>query len=156
MVNKKGLYILYFLSAFFLLFSSLGCQKKKDEGYYFEKGGEAFQKGNYDEAIELYQKGLEINPKSAVGYNLLGMAYRFKFNQTGNKDWKDKEIEAFKKSIELDPNFVAALVNLGATLYYQGDKKEAARYFKKAIEIYPDHPEKLQLEKMIKEEEEVE
>jgi tetratricopeptide (TPR) repeat protein len=47
-----------------------------------------------------------------------------------------------------------ALVNLGATYYYSGEKKKAVPYFKHALEVYPEHPEADQIKKMITEVEE--
>lgn len=136
---------------FLLLLATLACSQKKSAQDYFNEGAKCFEKGEFDRAIEFYNKGIAQAPGSAVGYNLLGMAYRFKFNQSGKKDWRDKEIESFKKSIELEPDFVPALVNLGATFYYSGDKKKAVPYFKHALEVMPNHPEAEQLKKMIAE-----
>jgi tetratricopeptide (TPR) repeat protein len=94
---------------------------------------------------------LEKDPKNAIGYNLLGMAYRFKFNQSGAQEFKDKEIESFKKAIEIDSKFWAACKNLSASLYYQGRKKEAVPYLEKALELQPNDPEKVILLQWIEE-----
>lgn len=115
----------------------------------FEKGEAAFNQGDYEEALEYYKEGLELEPSSSVGYNLLGMAYRFLYNQTGNVSYREQEMEAFREAIELDPQDPVPLVNLGATLYYSGEKQEAAEYLKKALEVYPDHPDRAGIEKMI-------
>lgn len=141
------------LFTFVLLISiaSTECYGEENVQYYFNKGAEYFQAGKYDEAIEMYKKGLELEPNSALGYNFIGMAYRFKYNTTRNAEYKNKEIEAFKKAVELDPTFWGAMINLGATYYYMGEKEKAALYFKKALEINPYHPEKAQIEKMIQE-----
>jgi tetratricopeptide (TPR) repeat protein len=114
-------------------------------------GLEAFKKGHYSEAIQHYREALAKQPKSAQIYNLIGMAYRFQFNTEGKQDLRANEIAAFKKAIELDPNFVVALVNLGSTYYYAGNKKKAALLFKRVLEIMPNHPEAEQLKKMIAE-----
>jgi len=106
------------------------------------EGASLFQKGNYDAAIQKYNEALQIDSNNSVGYNLLGMAYRFKFNQTGTQEYKDKEIEFFKKAVTLDPKFWVAHKNLAASLYYQNRKKEAVPYLEKAIELQPNDPEK--------------
>lgn len=110
-----------------------------------------FQKREYDQAIEGYNKYLALEPQAAGAYNMLGMAYRFKYNETGIMDLRDKEIQSFKKAIELDPKFWVALINLGTTYYYSGDKAKAAPLFVQALLLNPDHPEKVQLEQMIAE-----
>ena len=116
-----------------------------------EQGVGQMEKQQYDQAIASYKAALKEEPKSAVAYNLLGMAYRFKYNQARNQDLKKEEIAAFKKAIEIDPNYWVALINLGATYYSMGEKAKAAPLFKKALTLNPNHPEKAQLEKMIQE-----
>jgi tetratricopeptide (TPR) repeat protein len=116
-----------------------------------EQGAGQMEKKQYDQAIATFKKALKEEPQSAVTYNLLGMAYRFKYNQVRSQDLKNQEIAAFKKAIEIDPNYWVALINLGATYYYMGEKAKAAPLFKKALSLNPNHPEKAQLEKMIQE-----
>jgi cytochrome c-type biogenesis protein CcmH/NrfG len=143
-----------------LLAGLLACESK-EAGHsadptqsLLEKGQEAFKQGNYDQALQAYQKALKQEPRSAVILNLMGMAYRFKHNQLRSPDLKEKEIAAFKQAIEMDAKFIPALVNLGSTYYFSDKKKEAAEQFKKVLEIMPQHPEAEQLKKMIAEAEE--
>ncbi len=117
---------------------------------YFEEGSLLFKKGAYDDAIKKYKKGLRREPRSAVGYNYLAIAYRGKYEQLRSLKWREKEIEAFKKAIELDPSFYLPYVNLGITYYDMGNFKEAARHLKKALEIFPEHPSRERIEQMIK------
>lgn len=119
-----------------------------------EKGQAAFKQGKYDQALQAYDQALKKEPRSAVIYNLKGMAYRFKYNQLRSPELKENEIAAFQKAIEMDPKFIPALVNLGSTFYFSDKKKEAAEQFKKVLEIMPQHPEAEQLKKMIAEAEE--
>ena len=127
----------------------VSCGQQKSAEKYFEQGAQCFEQGQYDKAIEMYQHGVKIAPKSALGYNLLGMAYRFKFRQTSDQQWRKKEIESFEKAIECDPDLWAALINLGATYYYSGEKEKAVFYFQHALEVYPQHPEADEIRKMI-------
>lgn len=129
----------------------VSCGQQKSAEKYFEQGAQYFKQGQYDKAIEMYQHGVKIAPKSALGYNLFGMAYRFKFKQTGDQQWLEKEIESFEKAIENDPDYIPALINLGATYYYSGKKGEAVPYLKHALEVYPEHPEAEEIRKMINE-----
>jgi len=116
-----------------------------------EHGADQMEKKEYGQAIASFKKAIQADPNSAVNYNLLGMAYRFKYNQVRSQKLKNEEIAAFKKAIEIDPNYWVALINLGATYYYMGEKAKAAPLFKKALSLNPNHPEKAELEKMIQE-----
>jgi tetratricopeptide (TPR) repeat protein len=140
--------VLLFMITFVLL---LSCQSKKSSGDYFKEGEELFAKKLYDEAIEKYEEGLKLTPNSAVGYNLLGMAYRFKFNEVRDPSFRQKEIESFKKAIEIDETYWVAYINLGATYYYGERKAEAIPLFQRALELYPLNPEKEAIERMIEE-----
>ena len=118
---------------------------------WLDKGMAQFQSRDYDAAIASFTKAVELEPKSAVAYTMLGMAYRFKYNQVRNQELRDKEIAAFQRAIEADPTYWVALINLGATYYYTGAKAKAAPLFKKALELNPRHPEKEELLNMIAE-----
>jgi len=116
-----------------------------------DQGVVHLQNQQLDQAIDSFKKAIALEPKSAVIYNYLGMAYRFKYNQVRNQELKQQEIAAFKKASDIDPNYWVALINLGATYYFMGEKAKAAPLFKKALQLNPQHPEKAQLEKMIQE-----
>ena len=116
----------------------------------FEEGQRAFNKGNYQDAVNLYSEGLKKMPESSEGYNLLGMAYRFQANQTDDAGLREKEVAAFREAVRLAPEDPTPYVNLGATLFYMGKTAEAATYLKKALELYPDHPDRADIERMIR------
>ena len=134
-----------------LIMIALFCAQQKNAQYHFDEGVKYLEKGEYDQAIAQYQKGLELDPKSEVGYNLLGMACRMQYNKTGDVLWRHKEIISFNQALEVDPDYMPALVNLGATYYYSGEKKKATPYFKHALEVAPDHPEADEIRRMIEE-----
>lgn len=117
-----------------------------------QEGETAFSEGRYEDAVELYEKAVKEEPGSADAYNHLGMAYHFLYNKTGGANNQEEEIKAFRKAVELDPNNFESLLNLGQALFYEGDKKEAATYLRKAVELVPNpnDPYKATLEDMIR------
>jgi len=129
----------------------ISCSQKKSAQDYFNKGAQLIEKGEIDKSIEYYQQGLKLESRSTVGHNLLGMAYRSKFNQIGDPEWKKKEIASFEAALEINPDYMNALINLGTTHYYSGEKGKAVPYFKHALEVYPQHPEAEEIRKMIAE-----
>lgn len=127
------------------LMSCSGDQSEK----YFQAGLAYFQQHNYDLAIENYEKAIALGARSPVAYNMLGMSYRFKFQQTGKPEFQQNEIDAFQKAVNLDPKYWVAMLHLGATYYSRGEEAQAAIWFKKVLALNPTHPEKAQIEKMI-------
>lgn len=137
-----------FILTTMLLAAILGCggdsaDKHMQEGFVY------FQQQKYDEAIVSYEKAIKAEPRAAAAYNMLGMAYRFKYNRLRAPELRQKEMAAFQKAIEIDPKNWVAMINLATTYYTDGQKDKAAPLFKKALELKPDHPEKAEIEKMI-------
>ena len=131
--------------------ASKRCWAISEAQKFTEHGADQMEKKQYDQAIASFKKAIQADPNSEVTYNLLGMAYRHKYNQVQTQDLKNQEIAAFQKAVEIAPNSWVALINLGVTYYYMGEKDKAAPLFKKALSLNPDHPQKAQLEKMIQE-----
>lgn len=140
-----------FMLTALLLAALASCGGGETAEKYMQDGFIHFQKQEYDQAIANFQKAVELEPRLAAGYNMMGMAYRLKGNLLGLPELRAKEIAAFQKAVEVDPNFWIAMINLGATYYQQGEKAKAAPLFKKALALHPQHPEKEQLEKRIAE-----
>jgi cytochrome c-type biogenesis protein CcmH/NrfG len=127
-----------------------GGQTNQSAASLFDQGRQAFKEGKYADAITLYRQGLAKDPTSAEGYNLLGIAYRYRYLQDKVESLRTGEIEAFRKAVALNPNYVDALLNLGQTLLDTGAKQEAVVYLKKVLELNPDHPDRATIEQMIR------
>jgi tetratricopeptide (TPR) repeat protein len=131
-----------------LLAAILGCGGDNADKY-IQEGFVYFQQQKYDEAIASYEKAIKAEPRAAAAYNMIGMAYRFKFNKLGVPEFRQKEMAAFQKAVEIDPKNWVAMINLATDHYADGEKDKAAALFKKALELNPNHPEKAEIEKMI-------
>jgi tetratricopeptide (TPR) repeat protein len=114
-----------------------------------QEGFVNFQQQKYDEAIASYEKAVKLQPRAAAAYNMIGMAYRFKYNQLGVPEFRQKEIAAFQKAVEIDPKNWVAMINLATDYSADGQQAKAAPLFKKALELNPNHPEKAEIQKMI-------
>jgi cytochrome c-type biogenesis protein CcmH/NrfG len=137
-----------FILTTMLLAAILGCGGDTADKH-MQEGFVSFQQQKYDEAIASYEKAIKLEPRGAAAYNMLGMAYRFKYNQLGVPELRQKEMAAFQQAIGIDPKNWVAMINLATDYYADGDKGKAAALFKKALELKPDHPEKAEIEKMI-------
>ncbi len=134
--------------AFLFLFSSVFAAELSIREA-LQKGSEHVQNGRYDEALKLYDDVLEREPESPVLMNAKGLVYKQRYEVHGNPEFLDMAVNAFKQALKINPRFVPSLYNLGM-LYYSSDRKSyAAPYFKTLLEVFPDHPEKNEIEKMI-------
>ena len=90
--------------------------------------------GRPDEALEMFKKAVELDPRSpvilvttAIGYDMVG---RF-----------DEGLAWYRKSIQIDPEFAAGYQWTG--LHYssvQGQLDEAARWYRKGVSVDPGNP----------------
>lgn len=70
------------------------------------------------EAFALFQNGVEL----------------------AKADKLEEAIDAFRKAVELKPDFAEAHINLGLLLYQQGKPDEAEKALLKALELKPEEP----------------
>ena len=138
----------------------------KDPMYYFSKAHNLYNKRKYEEAIENYNKSIDLDPNNSYAYNNRGLAknnLEQYFNALKDYDndkaieldpnnsviyynrglakthlWQYEEaIEDYNKAIELDNNNSTAYYNRGLVKSYLGQYKEAIEDYNKTIEL--DH-----------------
>jgi superkiller protein 3 len=97
---------------------------------YFVKGFNAQENGAYDQAMDYYQKAIELTPQDAIVYNKMGAAYAAKSDYT-------QAMIYFKKALEIDPNNAYAYNNLGNVYASIKEYTQAIYCFQKAILIAP-------------------
>ena len=100
------------------------------EGYY-KTGNEYYEKGNFDLAVEYYNKAIRADPMFDKAYYNRGLAYAC-------KEEYDKAIEDINKMIELKPNFAEAYYILGLAYEYKNMPDRAIENYNKALELNPD------------------
>jgi Flp pilus assembly protein TadD len=124
---------LLFLLAAILITS--GCKHNKTiEGFsaanWSEIGRQAIDTKHWNEALNAYNKAIELNPNDASAYNNRGLAY-------DNLDKDDLAIADHKKAIELNPKYVDAFNNLAKTYGRRGYYKQAILFYDRVIELNP-------------------
>jgi tetratricopeptide (TPR) repeat protein len=85
---------------------------------YFDNGVRAYASGNYEKAIELYQKSAELDSANPYSFYSLGHAYEKKGDAI-------KSIKMFEISVKLDPCFAEAYGALGRLYLTDGKYKES-------------------------------
>jgi tetratricopeptide (TPR) repeat protein len=96
------------------------------------RGNEYTLLGNYRQAIEDYDKAIEIKPGYADAYTNRGAAY----NGLGNYR---QAIEDYDKAIEIKPGYADAYYNRGLAYNGLGNYRQAIEDYDKAIEIKPGY-----------------
>src|SRR3989338_207446 len=119
------------ISILFGFFAGLAFAEESPEND-LQKGKEHYEKGEYDLAIDAFQRYLPQAPDPAPIYNLLGITY-LKQNQS-----IESAIGSFKQAVKFDPNFAEAYFNL-ASAYASRDPALAAEYFQKTITVDPNY-----------------
>jgi DNA-directed RNA polymerase subunit alpha len=101
-------------------------------GYVHERNGE------YREAIALYRRAVEIDPRNYQAHFRLG----FLLDLYGTKadDEKDLAIDHYEKCLEAVPVHTNAVINLG--LLYEDRERyhDAIKCFESVLRFYPTHP----------------
>jgi len=105
---------------------------REAEGW-FQKGLELEEMGApIEQAIQAYQKVLELNPEAAGALVNLGTIY---YRQR-------RLVEAetyYREAIDADPNYPLANFNLGNLYDEQGRLDEAFRYYRRSLDLSPNY-----------------
>ena len=94
-------------------------------GEYFRRAYEHQQKGEFEEAIELYSHSIEAFP-TAEAYTFRGWAYSFQGDYT-------QAIADCRRAIKVDPDFGNPYNDIGAYLIEQGQWDAAIPWLEKAL-----------------------
>ena len=115
--------------------SAMGSRENPDDDKHL--GIAEYEKGNYQEAIEYYNKGLEARPDDSCLFNNRGLAYY-------SLEQYDKAVADYHRAIELKADFADAYYNRGLAYFRKGSyynfepRRKAIDDFTKAIELKPD------------------
>jgi len=96
------------------------------------EGLKYFQAGDFNKAIEFFEKGFAKFPESVeVNYDL-GVSYL----RSGRAD---EAIARLRKALALNPNLIEAYFALGECHFAKGETQNALDAFSRALEIQPDN-----------------
>ena len=96
-----------------------------------EEGKTYYNNGEYDKAIEIFKKAVELNPNDDDSWRLLGNSY----NRNGQIE---EAIKYYLKAAELNPDDSRNWFNLGISYSNNEQYKEAINSFLKVVELNPD------------------
>lgn len=127
------------------IFRQLVENQPKEAKYYFYLGNSLFYQRKIEEATQVYQEAISLNPQYGLAYNALG------FLHASQGQW-DEAIAQYQKALEINPDYAEALKNLGESLWKKGNTAEANNAWKKALELYTQQGNNkavLQLEQLL-------
>jgi Tfp pilus assembly protein PilF len=135
---------------------------------WYERGVKHAESGDYQEAIRLFKRTLEILPDHIGSRRNLAMAYLAAGNKDKARDhlievlaldpkdvWSlvllgnihmkhDKNLDQaekfYRRAFELDPNDAILLTNYGALMLEKGYPEQAIEFFERAIKAHPSYP----------------
>ena len=102
-----------------------------DARFWANQGTKLLNQGRYEDAIESYERALEIRGDYPYVYCSLATVY----NRTGEPE---DALAAAETAIEIDPDFVWARFNMAQALRALGRDEEADAVLEKAFELRPD------------------
>jgi tetratricopeptide (TPR) repeat protein len=109
-----------------LFFSVSRCATEEE----FNKGVEALENHDYDQAIRRFTKVVKNDPKNADAWNSRGFAYQQK------KEF-DKAIGDFNQAVRWDPKHALAFNNRGNAYLEKKDFRKALADYSQAIRLEP-------------------
>jgi len=149
--NSIKLFMIFSITAVLFAGSALA-QDTDDRAKLLAEAQEPFLKGEYENAIKIFDEVLEIYPTDSKIFEMKGIALsNLRLESTlamqpqQNVSLRDPShfnklsMLEFYKALEINPNSILALSGMGLGFGNFGEYSEAGRYFKKALEIDPDN-----------------
>ena len=97
------------------------------------------QKGEFEKALDCYEKALSLDNTDAMIYYNKGLFHLSQFMQIKSRPDHAWALECFKKAIELDPGLASAYNGLGVGYRIAGQINSAITVWEKTLELNPDY-----------------
>jgi tetratricopeptide (TPR) repeat protein len=141
---KKSVQMLALLAIGVAVLSTAGCDKLRARDH-LNKGVQAFKGTHYEDAINHFQKAIELDPGLVNARLYLATAYATQYvpgvSDPDNEKMGQQAIENYKSVLQQQPDNVNSIKGI-AYLFLQMKKfDEAKEYYRKAITADPNDPE---------------
>ena len=104
-------------------------QNPKNYKTYYNLGNFYSKHGNYNGAIQTYQRSIKLNPKSADILNSLGLAL-------WNLKRYQEALKYYRRAIKIRPRHPYAHLNIGNAFNLIGDKANAFAHTRFAVQLF--------------------
>ena len=141
---KNSLRMLALMALGLALFSSVGCDKLRARDQ-LNKGVQSYKNAKYEEAIDHFQKAVELDHSLLNARLYLATAFAQQYiagvDTPENNRMAEQAIDAYKQVLDRDPKNINSVKGI-AYLYLNMHRFEDAKtYYRKAIAIDPNDPE---------------
>ncbi len=98
-------------------------------------GNALYDAGRFNEAVDAYQKSLDINPNNVDVRVDMGTCYK-------NIGKPDRALDEYRRAIKINPNHPLAHRNSGVVLAFDlHEKSQGIKEFEKYLELAPNAPD---------------
>jgi len=149
--NSIKLFMIFSITVVLFAGSALA-QDADDRTKLLAEAQEPFLKGEYENAIKIFDEILKIYPANSKIFEMKGLALsNLRLESTlamqpqqnvsphDPSNFNKLSMLEFYKALEINPNSILALNGMGLGFGNFGEYSEAKQYFKKALEIDPDN-----------------
>ena len=136
-LNKKTTWLAALLLAAPIVLSGCG-GKKEREAEHMGKGKAYLGQADYDKARVEFKNVLQIDPKNADGYYMMGLL------EEEQQNWR-KAFGDYSQAVELNPQHLEAKAKLGKFYLLSGDAVKAEKLANEILAVKPADPAALTL-----------
>ncbi len=141
---KTSVRVLAVIAAGLMLLSTMGCEKLRARDQ-LNKGVLAYKNAKYEEAINHFQRAVQLDPTLLNARLYLATAFAQQYipgaDAPDNNKMAEQAIDQYKEVLQRDPRNVNSVKGI-AYLFLQMKKfNDAKEYYRKATELDPNDPE---------------
>lgn len=122
---------------------------------YFDEGNKLYRNKQYEEAIELYKKTIENEPKSIGARYNIGTCYIKLFSMTNSKNTLHMAVKYFIEVLTIDNKHQHATFNLAYSYFKLNNYKKAYIYANRSVALNNEDRDSIkllsELEKLLEE-----
>ena len=108
---------------------------------WIKQGADLFRHARYAEAVPMFQKAADVNPKSAVPHLYLALAWQQRYfpgaESEENADYALRAEAELHRALQLDPANWSAVVLLGMLAFNEREMDAARTWYRKALDAQP-------------------
>jgi Tfp pilus assembly protein PilF len=139
---KRNLAALAVVAA--LALATTGCEKLKARDN-LNRGVQAYKNAQYTQAVEMFEKAVQLDPTFATARLYLAMAYYMQYipgaESPENQQMADHALEQFQKVLTQEPNNDVATQSIASIYFNEKKWDDAEQWYKKATTLNPKNKE---------------